>query len=72
MADLPGTRWRKSTYSMGSGDCVEVARLQSGDVALRDAKESDAGPVLVFTLGEWQAFISGAKDGEFDAGRLEG
>ncbi|MFC0866205.1 DUF397 domain-containing protein [Sphaerimonospora cavernae] len=57
--------WRKSSYS-GSGDnCVEVAVLASGGRAVRDSKDSD-GPVLTFTPTEWHAFISRAKDGEFD------
>jgi hypothetical protein len=68
VADLSSARWRKSTFSMGSGNCLEMAFLDSGEVALRDAKNGDAGPVLVFTPSEWQAFVSGAKDGEFDFG----
>ncbi len=57
--------WRKSSYS-GSGDnCVEVAGLPGGGQAVRDSKNPD-GPVLTFTPGEWNAFIEGVKDGEFD------
>ena len=60
----PSLAWRKSSYS-GSGDnCVEVAALPDGGQAVRDSKEPD-GPVLTFTPGEWNAFIKGAKDGEF-------
>jgi uncharacterized protein DUF397 len=66
MTDLSGGRWRKSTHSMSNGDCVEVAFLASGDVALRDAKAGDAGAVLVFTPSEWRAFVKGVKNGEFD------
>jgi hypothetical protein len=68
MADLSRAHWRKSSFSMGGGDCLEVAFLDSGEVGLRDAKNGDQGPVLVFTPSEWQAFLSGAKDGEFDFG----
>jgi hypothetical protein len=50
---------------MGSGDCVEVAQLERGDVAIRDSKD-EAGPVLRSVPGEWQAFIAGVKAGEFD------
>lgn len=57
--------WRKSSYS-GSGDnCVEVAALPGGGQAVRDSKNPD-GPVLTFTPDEWNAFIEGVKDGEFD------
>ena len=34
-------------------------------IAVRDSK-NPAGPVLMFTQGEWDAFVGGAKDGEFD------
>jgi hypothetical protein len=36
-----------------------------GVVAVRDSKDP-AGPALVFTPAEWDAFVGGAKDGEFD------
>jgi uncharacterized protein DUF397 len=32
---------------------------------MRDASKPD-GPVLAFTEAEWEAFILGVKDGEFD------
>ena len=34
-------------------------------IGMRDAQDPD-GPVLVFTEAEWDAFVAGAKDGEFD------
>ncbi|MEU3271617.1 DUF397 domain-containing protein [Saccharomonospora sp. NPDC006951] len=34
-------------------------------VAMRQAR-SPEGPVLVFTPSEWDAFIAGARDGQFD------
>jgi len=34
-------------------------------IVMKDAKEPD-GPVLYFTQGEWDAFVAGVKDGEFD------
>ena len=64
--DLNSAEWRKSSYSGGNGgDCVEVARNLPGVVALRDSKDP-GGPVLVLTAGQWRAFLSGARDGEFD------
>lgn len=62
--DITRVTWRKSTRSNASGECVEIAEL-TNTVAVRDSK-NPAGPVLRFTRAEWQAFISGAKDGEFD------
>jgi hypothetical protein len=68
MTDLSGAHWRKSTSSMGSGQCVEVAYLETGEVAVRDSKDQ-AGPILMPLPGEWQAFVAGAKAGEFDIQR---
>ncbi|MEU3170165.1 DUF397 domain-containing protein [Streptosporangium sp. NPDC006930] len=57
--------WRKSSCS-GSGDnCVEVAPLPGGGQAVRDSKNPD-GPVLRFTPEQWNTFIGGVRDGEFD------
>lgn len=60
---LPRLEWRKSGRSAANG-CVEVARIGDG-VAIRDSKDKH-GPVLKFTLAEWEAFIGGVRDGEFD------
>jgi hypothetical protein len=66
MLDLSTASWRKSSWSNANG-CVEVAFVQ-GQVAVRDSKQH-GGPVLVFTAHEWEAFLSGVRDGEFDQGR---
>jgi hypothetical protein len=47
-----------------AGACVEVASSGSG-VAIRDSKEK-GGPILRFTKEEWEAFLTGAKAGDFD------
>ncbi|MEV0584142.1 DUF397 domain-containing protein [Nonomuraea sp. NPDC050310] len=57
--------WRKSTFSGQHDNCVEVAALPDGGVAVRDSKDLD-GPMLTFTPGEWDAFRAGMKAGEFD------
>jgi hypothetical protein len=64
--DLSRAVWRKSTRS-GTNGCVEVAFVQD-EVAVRDSKDG-ASPVLVFTAHEWEAFIGGARDGEFELPR---
>jgi Domain of unknown function (DUF397) len=55
--------WRKSTAS-GSGDCVEVALL--GDTVLVRHSRRPSAPVLTFSHGEWIAFTTGVRNGEFD------
>lgn len=64
--DLGDVTWRKSTRSGANGNCVEVVQLDDG-VAVRDSK-NPTGPALLFTPAEWDAFIGGVKDGEFDRG----
>ena len=58
--------WRKSRYSNPSGNCVEAAQLPAGAVAVRNSRYPD-GPALVFTRAEWDAFLLGARDGDFDS-----
>ncbi|MFG1875095.1 DUF397 domain-containing protein [Sphaerisporangium sp. NPDC049003] len=69
--------WRKSTRSNGGEGCVELAvvdvasdgaphKVEADKLYLvRDSKNPD-GPVLGFAPGEWEAFIGGVKNGEFD------
>lgn len=66
MVDLSSAEWRKSTRS-GTNGCVEVAFVD-GRVAVRDSKDR-GGPVLLFTAHEWEAFVGGARDGEFELPR---
>jgi Domain of unknown function (DUF397) len=56
--------WVKSSYSGPQGNCVEIAFLGGGEVAMRNSRDPD-GAALVFTRAEWEAFLSGARDGEF-------
>lgn len=62
---LSGLTWHKSTHSGGNGDCVEVARMDTGEIAVRHSKSPD-GPALIYTPSEVSAFLAGVKDGEFD------
>lgn len=62
---LAGASWRKSRHSGAVGNCVELAPLASGEVAVRNSRFPH-GPVLVYTRAEMAAFLAGAKDGEFD------
>jgi hypothetical protein len=64
-ADLGEMRWRKSRASNPSGNCVELAALPDGGVAMRNSRHPD-GPVLVYARAELAAFLAGARKGEFD------
>jgi hypothetical protein len=61
----PGSSWIKSSLSFANSNCVEVASLHGGQIGVRDSKDS-TGPVLRFTSGEWDAFLGGVRNGEFD------
>ncbi|OLT11580.1 DUF397 domain-containing protein [Pseudonocardia sp. CNS-139] len=65
-ARLPGAVWRKSSYSGHQGNCVEVATLGTGEVAVRNSR-FPAGPALVFTPAQWREFVTGVEQGEFPA-----
>jgi hypothetical protein len=65
---LAGATWVKSRHSGPTGgNCVEVAFLAGGDVAVRNSRHP-AGPALIFTSAEWAAFLAGAADGDFTRG----
>ena len=64
-SSIAGAQWTKSGRSNQSGNCVEVARLADGSVAVRNSRHPD-GPALVYTPAEMTAFVEGAKDGDFD------
>ncbi len=64
------TRWNRDgsrvARSFALGNCVEVASLGGGMIGMRDSK-SRQGMMLKFTTAEWQAFLGGIVDGEFDS-----
>jgi len=56
----------KSSLSFSNGNCVEVADLPGGQVGVRHSKHTE-GQSLRFTPDEWQAFLGGVRNGEFDS-----
>ena len=61
----PELRWIKASKSIGSNACVELASAD-GMILLRDSKRPE-DPPLRYTWTEIDAFIDGARKGEFDA-----
>jgi Domain of unknown function (DUF397) len=64
-SSLAGVTWRKSRHSGKLGNCVEAGLLGSGEIAMRNSRYP-CGPALIFSRDEVAAFLTGAKDGEFD------
>jgi len=63
--ELFGAGWRKSSASNSQGACVELAKLASGEFAVRNSRNPE-GPALIYTRAEIAALIEGVKMGEFD------
>jgi hypothetical protein len=63
--ELGDVRWLKSWHSNPNGECVELAALPGGEIAMRNSR-FPTGPVLLYTQAEITAFLAGAKDGAFD------
>ncbi len=62
---LNGAAWRKSRHSNPSGNCVEIAELPGGGVAIRNSRHPQ-GPALICARAEFADFLTGARDGDFD------
>ena len=61
--DVDADGWHKSRASAAS-NCVEV-RFAGERVLVRNTKNRQ-GALLTFTHGEWHAFLTGVRLGEFD------
>lgn len=61
--------WKKSSFSQGNSNCVEVY-VGKFAINVRDSKLGEDSPVHTYTFEEWQAFLDGVRNGEFDLPRV--
>ena len=64
-ADTCGWAVSPEARRTAGNQCVEVAQLADGRIAVRNSKDPEAGVVL-FTRAEMGAWLKGVKAGEFD------
>lgn len=55
----------KAQATVPNGNCVELAKLEGGNIAVRHSKNT-TGPAIIYTPAEMDAFFDGVKKGEFD------
>ncbi len=66
---LEGAVWRKSSFSAGENDCVEVADMRAtsySGIAVRDSKAPN-GPALMLTPEAFISFVAEACDPRWEA-----
>jgi hypothetical protein len=59
---VPESDWRIGPDSADGDNCVMIRDLSGGAREVGDSKDPD-GPTLVFTAGEWKAFVDGLRGG---------
>ncbi|HWG00294.1 MAG TPA: DUF397 domain-containing protein [Trebonia sp.] len=64
-AHLDGAVWRKSQRSNSQGACVEIARLDSATVAMRNSRDP-RGTALIYPADAVRAMVSALRSGDFD------
>jgi hypothetical protein len=57
-----GQSWRKSSYSAGNGECVEVAASSGRRIFIRDSKDPE-GPVINCSADTFRSFLDVAVSG---------
>ena len=63
--DTAAARWERTTHEDGTPAALEIGYADNGLVALRMAEDPE-GDILIYTPSEWEAFVEGVRDGEFD------
>ena len=62
---LDGAAWRKSERSNSQGACVELARLDSTTVAMRNSRDPK-GTALIYPADAVRAMVTALRAGELD------
>lgn len=60
---LSGAAWQKSHHSNPSGECVELALLPDGRVAMRNSRDP-GGPAILFARDAVEELLDSARCGE--------
>jgi hypothetical protein len=55
--------WQKSSFSQGTGECVELAAIADG-ILMRESDDPDT--IVTTSRDKLRAFVLGVKAGEFD------
>ena len=63
--DLSRAVWQRAAAEDTPDEAAVEVAFVDDLIGLRNSADP-AGPVLVFTQAEWDAFVAGARDGEFD------
>jgi len=63
--DLGGAAWRKSQRSNSQGACVEIARISTEIVAMRNSRDPN-GPALICHRDDIVALMDRLRGGELD------
>ena len=64
-AHLDGAVWKKSERSNSQGACVELARLDSTTVAMRNSRDPQ-GTALIYPATAVRAMVGALRSGDFD------
>src|SRR5262245_26550927 len=62
--DISRAQWQRAEGAEGLAGQIEIAFVDDL-IGMRDGADPD-GPVPIFTQPEWEAFVGGVEDGEFD------
>jgi hypothetical protein len=62
-AEGSNRKWRKSSRSYGSGECVEVTTPSRQRIDVRDSMNI-RGAVLTFSSTQWNTFVASLRSGE--------